>query len=94
MHWLRRSPAGLVALALIIGGGAGLGAIAFRYLILWATLLFTGYRDYSDVGPAMHPWLPALGPWFVILAPVVGGLLYGPLVSAFAREARGHGCPR
>ena len=31
--------------------------------------------------------------WFVVLAPVVGGLLYGPLVSRFAPEARGHGVP-
>jgi CIC family chloride channel protein len=82
-----------VVLALVIGVGAGLGAIVFRYLILWTTLVFTGYRDYSAAGPAPHPWLPALGRWFVILAPVLGGLLYGPLVSLFAREARGHGVP-
>src|SRR5215470_16850164 len=93
VHWLRHSPAGLVALALIIGTGAGLGAIVFRYLILWATVVFTGSQDYSNVGPAAHPWLSALGSWFVILAPVVDGLLYGPLVSVFAREARGHGVP-
>ena len=72
VHRLRHGPAGLVALALIIGTGAGLGAIAFRYLILWATVLFTGSPDYSNVGPAAHPWLPALGSWFVILAPVAG----------------------
>ena len=28
-----------------------------------------------------------------MLAPVVGGLLYGPLIHCFAREARGHGVP-
>ena len=92
-HWLRRSPAGLVALALMIGVGAGLGAIVFRYLILWVTLAFSGHPDYSGVGPVAHPWLPALGRWFVVLAPVVGGLVYGPLVALFAREARGHGVP-
>ena len=31
--------------------------------------------------------------WFVVVAPVVGGLLYGPLIERFAREARGHGVP-
>jgi len=92
-HWLRRSPAGLVTLALVVGVGAGLGAIVFRYLILWVTVAFTGYPDYTEVAPAAHPGFPALGRWFVILAPVVGGLLYGPLVSLFAREARGHGVP-
>ena len=34
-----------------------------------------------------------LGPFFVLLAPVAAGLLYGPLVSRFAPEARGHGVP-
>ncbi len=34
-----------------------------------------------------------MGGWFVVLAPVVGGLLYGPLIWWGAREARGHGVP-
>ena len=29
----------------------------------------------------------------MLVVPVVGGLLYGPLVQRFAREARGHGVP-
>jgi len=37
--------------------------------------------------------VPALGSWFVLLAPVIAGILYGPLVYRFAREARGHGVP-
>ena len=28
-----------------------------------------------------------------MVIPVVGGLLYGPLIYRFAREARGHGVP-
>ena len=36
-NWLRNGPTGLVAIALGIGVGGGLGAIAFRYLILWFT---------------------------------------------------------
>jgi chloride channel protein, CIC family len=92
-EWLRGSPAGLVALALAIGVGAGAGAVLFRYLILWFTLVFSGHPDYSAAAHAPHPLLPFLGPWFVLLAPVVGGLLYGPLVDRFAREARGHGVP-
>ena len=90
---LRGSPAGLVAFAMLIGAGAGLGAVVFRYLILGFTELFTGTADYSDAGRAPHPLLPALGPWFLLLTPIVGGLLYGPLVHRFAREARGHGVP-
>jgi len=91
--WLHGSPTGLLALAIGIGAGAGVGAVAFRYLILWFTVLFSGHEDYSAAGHAAHPFLPILGPWFVVLAPVIGGLLYGPLVDRFAREARGHGVP-
>ena len=81
-----------MAIALLTGAGAGAGAIAFRYMILGVTYLFTGHDDYSSVGRAGNPLL-GLGGWFVIAAPVVGGLIYGPLVSRFAPEARGHGVP-
>src|SRR5690349_21656596 len=91
--WLRGSPTGLVALALVTGAGAGLGAIVFRYLILGFTLLFSGHQDYSAAGHTPNPLFPQLGLWFVVIAPVVGGLIYGPLVDRFAREARGHGVP-
>ncbi|HEY3828037.1 MAG TPA: chloride channel protein [Solirubrobacteraceae bacterium] len=94
---LRRSTVsgsgGLTVLALLTGAGAGLGAVAFRYMILGFTYLFTGHSDYSAAGHAPDPWIPGLGIWFVVLAPVIGGLIYGPLVSRFAPEARGHGVP-
>ena len=83
----------LTVLALLVGVGAGLGAVAFRYLILGFTYLFTGHRDYSAAGHVANPLVSGLGPWFVLLAPVVGGLVYGPLVARFAPEARGHGVP-
>jgi CIC family chloride channel protein len=91
--WLQGSPAGLVAVALAVGVGAGAGAVVFRYLILWCTRLFTGHADYAGAGHAANPWFPQVGFWFVVLAPVLGGLVYGPLVESFAREARGHGVP-
>ncbi|MCF7553546.1 chloride channel protein [Pseudonocardia sp. WMMC193] len=91
--WLVASQYGLVGLALIIGAGAGLGAVVFRYLILAITNLVTGRNDYGAAGRVASLHLPALGPWFLLLAPVVGGLLYGPLVYRFAPEARGHGVP-
>src|SRR4030066_97742 len=37
--------------------------------------------------------LPWLGKYYVILVPAAGGLLVGPLVYFFAREAKGHGVP-
>lgn len=92
-RWLRESSSGLVVLALAIGAGAGVGAVAFHWLITTFTRIFSGHEDYSVAGGAAHPWLPALGPWFVLLTPVLAGLLYGPLVYRFAPEARGHGVP-
>jgi CIC family chloride channel protein len=94
---LQRSAAsgqrGLMVLALLVGAGAGLGAIAFRYMILGFTYLFTGHNDFSAAGHASNPLVSGLGIWFVLLVPVIGGLIYGPLVSRFAPEARGHGVP-
>ncbi len=87
---LRASPSGLTALALGTGLAAGIGAIVFRYLIGGFTYLFTGTADYSAAGPTSYL---GLGPWFIVLVPVAGGLLYGPLIDRFAREARGHGVP-
>jgi CIC family chloride channel protein len=86
-------PRGLVALALLVGLGAGVGAIGFRWLIEGLTQLFAGTKDYSAVAGRDNPHVPWLGPYFVIVAPMLGGLLYGPLVSRFAPEARGHGVP-
>ena len=82
-----------MALALAVGGGAGAGAVAFRYLILVFTHAFTGYADYSAAGHAPYGYVHHVGFWFVVLAPVAAGLLYGPLIELFAREARGHGVP-
>ena len=92
-RWIARGSRGLTILALLTGAGAGLGAIAFRYMILGFTELFTGHSDYSAAGHAANPLVPGLGIWFVVAAPVIGGLIYGPLVSRFAPEARGHGVP-
>jgi CIC family chloride channel protein len=92
-EWVRATPGGLVALALAVGAGAGAGAVVFRYLILGFTYAFSGHRDYSAAGRAAYGYLHGVGVWFVVLAPAVGGLLYGPLIYFFAREARGHGVP-
>lgn len=94
---LRTAPWALMLLAVVVGAGAGLGSLVFRWLIQSFTRLFSGHGDYA--GAAAHgaahgnPQVPWLGPYFVLLVPVVGGLLYGPLVDRFAKEARGHGVP-
>lgn len=74
----------LVITSLIVGTGAGLGAVVFRYLI--KAMEWVGYD-----------WLPTLtrswGKAYIIFVPVIGGLLVGMLVFFFAREAKGHGVP-
>jgi CIC family chloride channel protein len=90
---LREAKGGLLVLALAVGSGAGLGAVAFRELIEVFTRALSGHADYAGLGHAANPHVPWLGHWFVLLAPVAAGLLYGPLVQRFAREARGHGVP-
>jgi CIC family chloride channel protein len=92
-HLQPGAPGGLLLLSLLIGVGAGFGAVVFRFMIELLTQVFTGHDDYSGLGHVANPHLPGLGRWFVVLAPVVAGLLYGPLVQRFAREARGHGVP-
>jgi CIC family chloride channel protein len=84
---------GLSGLALVTGFGAGIGAIIFRGLIAWATLIFTGQSAYGATTRPIHPAFPELGIWFIVAVPAIGGLLYGPLIDRFAREARGHGVP-
>lgn len=83
----------LAALAFAVGIGSGLGAIGFRYLIKGFTWVFSGHADPSALGHFTNPHLAFLGPFVVLVVPVIGGLLYGPLVYRFAPEARGHGVP-
>lgn len=93
VSWVRTTRGGLNLLAIFVGAGAGLGAILFRWLIAHSTRIFSGTSDYSAAGHIPNHHVPWLGIYFVILAPALGGLLYGPLVHRFAPEARGHGVP-
>lgn len=90
---LRGSRFGLLVIAVAIGALAGLGAVAFRGMVLGITWLFTGRAEFGQDGWVASAHAPWLGLGFLVLAPVVGGVLHGPLVSRFAREARGHGVP-
>lgn len=74
----------LLGTVLIVGLGAGAGAMAFRWLIDATTHL-----AFAEGGKI----LDALGPYYVVLIPALGGLLFGPLIYFFAREAKGHGVP-
>jgi CIC family chloride channel protein len=91
--WLRAGRGGMFLLALVVGAGAGLGAVVFRYLIYFFTWLATGHSQFGQAGYVGSSHLPWLGLGFFVVIPVIGGLLYGPLIYRWAREARGHGVP-
>ncbi len=80
-------------MALVVGVGGGFGAVGFRWLIGATTWLVTGHKQFGAQGHIASTHLPWFGYWFLLLVPVVGGVLYGPLIYRFAREARGHGVP-
>jgi CIC family chloride channel protein len=90
---LRNTRAGLFVIAVVVGIGAGLGAVVFRYLIYFFTWLATGESEFGQNGHVASAHLPWLGLAFYVVIPVVGGLVFGPLIYRYAREARGHGVP-
>src|ERR1700733_535364 len=79
----------LSGVALIIGIGATFLAVVLLRLIAVATNLFYYHRFSSvSVSPAGSP----LGYW-MILVPVVGGLLVGVMARFGSDKIRGHGIP-
>lgn len=77
----------LLLLAALVGVVAGLGAVAVQELIGLAQWLFWGVEHDVLDAAARLPW------WRVLLMPAAGGLVVGPLVWYFARDASGHGVP-
>ncbi|MFC1494439.1 chloride channel protein [Thermodesulfobacteriota bacterium] len=77
----------MAALAAIVGIVAGFGAIGFRYLLEFIQTVAYGASGNMMEAVASNPW------YIRILAPAIGGLIVGPLVYFFAREAKGHGVP-
>ena len=77
----------MVVVAVIIGVAGGFGAIFFRFAIRFFQGLFFGSWHYTLDYVLQLPW------YVKLFAPALGGLLVGPLVYYFAREAKGHGVP-
>ena len=79
----------LILLAVVVGLATSLGAIGFIKLIEYFNELFFGLTDEfltETIGDrGFKFWLP--------LIPMLGGLLVGPIVYKFAKEAKGHGVP-
>jgi len=71
-------------LAIVVGLAGGVGAIVFREMIRFVDWLF--FEQLAE-------WLDGYGRWTIMLIPALGGLIVGPLIYLFAREAKGHGVP-
>jgi CIC family chloride channel protein len=77
----------MAVLAVIVGIAGGFGAVGFRYLInFFQTLGYGGENDLLELVVNL-PW------YYRVAIPAIGGLIVGPLVYFFAREAKGHGVP-
>jgi len=82
----------LSLLAIVVGVVTGFGAVVFRALIgLIHNIAFLGSFSVPYDASVFTP----VGPWgpFIILVPVIGGLIVTFLITNFAPEARGHGVP-
>ncbi|MEX3823182.1 chloride channel protein [Paraburkholderia sp. BR14262] len=80
---------GISALAAVIGALATLAAFVLLSLIHWFTnLFFFGQFSFGDRSPALN----TLGPW-VIVVPVIGGLIVGMMARFGSEKIRGHGIP-
>ena len=74
----------IIVSALVVGIGAGFGAVIFRRLIAF-------FQKVSFDG--LGGLLSGIAPYHLIIIPALGGLIFGPLIYRFAREAKGHGVP-
>jgi H+/Cl- antiporter ClcA len=80
---------GISALAAVIGVLATFAAFVLLSLIHWFTnLFFFGQFSFADRSPALN----TLGPW-VIVVPVIGGLIVGMMARFGSEKIRGHGIP-
>ena len=90
--WARGSRAGLFVIAALVGVGSGLGAVAFRYLVYFFTWLATGHVAFGQDGHVGSSHLPWLGWAFFVVIPVIGGLVYGPLIYRSPARLVAMGC--
>lgn len=77
----------MIIIAIVIGVLAGFAAIGIRALIqAISNLSFTGDGNLLE-NIMSTSW------YWIILIPIIGGLIVGPIIHFFAPEAKGHGVP-
>jgi CIC family chloride channel protein len=67
----------LIGISFVVGVSTGLGAAAFRWLIMESRQIFFGHNIL----------------WLIPIVPMIGGIIVGPIVYYYAKEAKGHGVP-
>jgi CIC family chloride channel protein len=77
----------LLTLGVVVGVLAGYCSVGFRILIdFLREIIYGSSGNFIEV--LSHT------PWYMqLLIPVVGGLIVGPMIYFWAREAKGHGVP-
>ncbi len=92
----------MVTVAVACGLAGALGAVVFRFLIRFMQAAFfegtEGIADLFEEGLLAETSDPlavaqSLAWYWRLLIPAAGGLIVGPLIYFFAREAKGHGVP-
>jgi len=77
----------MVGFGIFVGVAGGYGAVGFRHLINFIqSIAYGSSAELLDVVKSIS-W------YWRISIPAIGGLIVGPIVYFFAREAKGHGVP-
>lgn len=74
----------LIGTAILVGIGSGLGAVLFTFLV--ESVQKIAFEDAVHLLKSIHPW-------YLVIIPMIGALITGPIIYLFAREAKGHGVP-
>jgi len=74
-----------MTVAIVVGLGTGSAAVLFIKAIDWVTHL--------SFEQGLPQFLAPLGSAWVILIPIIGSLISGPIIAFWAIEAKGHGVP-
>ena len=89
-------------LAIAVGLAGAVGAVLFRLMIRAVTAVAfegpAGFATLAEEGPFAEASDPVhvvqgIAWYWYLLIPTIGGLIVGPMVWFFAREASGHGIP-
>jgi CIC family chloride channel protein len=74
----------LIGTAILVGIGSGFGAVLFTYLV--ESVQKIAFEDVAHTLQSIHPW-------HLVIIPMTGALITGPIIYLFAHEAKGHGVP-